>query len=594
MSLAVLSTAHVSTNPGQQQPYSFSPSTLLLERNLSTQNPSLPNVGYPTRAAASADTRSRSPRQADHRHMNTPAQGAMPMAGDVGLPPLPPNAGWAASAPPAAVNPSTLVAPTSVQATSDYRELVDVLSRASPDTVRQVIRDRWENSLLGSDFHTAFILNLLFVSANPAVMALVVQKTGERMVKASKKQILAHLTTNDLDELADLILAKASNEFLDKSMACRLETVSARRLLNALARAERLGYNISDIVEENSETVIASAGSGNSTPTAYPQSLQAQAAASRQASGSPAQMNRNVAYPPATASTSPYGIVHCTRCGRPCSGDQAFRYHAMRRACEHTDKVERINVDICPHCGCLFTSNGGLAYHVKSKVCGDYNGATEQAVIAELRARPVRARGDFASLPTQPIAMASRSGPATPSRVNGSADDPYSKLTPEARRNFEMEMRQAEEKYGAMMHKALSYPAHEREDYLQRIKNSFNSKQSTTRKKYGIRLRERRTKAEIEEDRVRVMNDTAPSAKRSRLDDGTPLQAATGVGGGLVETAAQPALVDPTTTTPAGLPMLAPTGTSDDPMQIADDSSNSTDSEDDDIPARLPPQHLPA
>ncbi|RDA96072.1 hypothetical protein CP533_5840 [Ophiocordyceps camponoti-saundersi (nom. inval.)] len=548
------------------------------------------------------------------------------MADGFGLPPPPEITGSTVSALPSAVNsmPSWRP-PNSLEGTSEYRELVDVITRTSPEAVRQVIRDYRHICLQGSDYHAFFLLNFSLTSANPVTTAAVERHVGEKMVRASKGQIFSNLSSKDVDELADVILAKASTDFLDKSMACRLETIPARRLLNALARAERLGYNISDVVEENTENVIPSAAAGTPTPKAHPPSLQAQAAASHQASGSPAQMNRNMAYPPATKSTSPHGIVHCTRCGRPCSGDQAFRQHAAKRACEHSDKVDRLNIDVCPHCGCHFTSSGGLAYHKMSKVCGDYNGATQQAVIAELLARP-RPGGNLLlgsttstppvveAAPTQPAAMTPKNGTVTPGRPNGSTEDPYSKLTPEARRKFELEMLQAEEKYGTMMRQAMSYPEHEREDYLQRIKNSFNSKQSTTRKKYGIRLRERRTKAEIEEERTRLLNNSnsAPSAKRLRLDNGTPsasrhgtpLQAATGTfnvpsGGGLVEVAAQPELVDPTTTTTttttAEPRTFVPTGTSDDPMPIADDSSSSsTDDENDDIPARLPAQHFPA
>jgi hypothetical protein len=47
-----------------------------------------------------------------------------------------------------------------------------------------------------------------------------------------------------------VILQKASNRFLDSAIAMRLPSISARALLNMLARAERLGYDASDIVED--------------------------------------------------------------------------------------------------------------------------------------------------------------------------------------------------------------------------------------------------------------------------------------------------------------------------------------------------------
>ncbi|PFH57941.1 hypothetical protein XA68_14366 [Ophiocordyceps unilateralis] len=562
-----------------------------------------------------------------------PRQGPMPTADGTALPSHPPPkqspTADSASAPSPAVGPSHLSAPRSLEGTFEYRELVDVVLKTAPDVLRQVMRDRWDKCLSGSDYHHRFILDRILPSATPSVLALAVQKSGEKMVRASKNQILAHLTTQDMDELADMILAKASDDFLDKAMARRLETIRARRLVNALARAERLGYDVRDIVEENSangtELVVPSAASRAAfVPPRSSQSLQPQASTPiHQAGGSPAHTARNVSYPAPAKSSSPHGLVHCTRCGRPCSGDQAFRYHAQKRACEHSHKVDRVGIDVCPHCGCFFTGSGGLLYHIKSKVCGDYNGATEQAVMTELRSRPRRPYSSdlavsSASSPAagatqlkssaQPVGVAAnRNGLATPSRMS---EDPYAKLTPEARRNFEQEMLMAEEKYGGMMRNAMSMPEHEREDYLQRIKNSYNSKQSTTRKKYGIRLRERRSKAEIEEERNRLLN-AAPPAKRSRPNEtnktpvdsrnGTPLSAfglptgPSGLSGGLVETPGQAELVDPTTLLkqpgpriPSQTQVAAPVGTSEDPMQVEDSSSTDEDEDDDDIPARLP------
>lgn len=71
------------------------------------------------------------------------------------------------------------------------------------------------------------------------------------MVKASKHQIVKHLSATDFDELDDAILPSVSNSFLDKALSRRLETISGHDLINALARAERLGYNVQDVVAGN-------------------------------------------------------------------------------------------------------------------------------------------------------------------------------------------------------------------------------------------------------------------------------------------------------------------------------------------------------
>ncbi|PHH74783.1 hypothetical protein CDD80_2855 [Ophiocordyceps camponoti-rufipedis] len=525
----------------------------------------------------------------------------------------------------------------SAEGTTEYRELMDVVSRVAPDVVRQVMRDRWEKCLSGSEYHLNFVLKAIVPSATPAMLALALQASMDPA--ETRKRMLDTLTPKELNGLADAILSKASDDFLDQAMARRLETIGARRLVNLLARAERLGYDVRDVVEEKTATngtekVVPTTAppwsSAPVTPAANPQMLPAQVAMSlRQSKGQQGATVRNMHYPDAAKSTSPYGVVHCTRCDRPCSGDQAFKYHAQKRACEHSHKVDRIGIDVCPHCGSYFGSAQGLTYHVKSKVCGDYNYATEQAVLSDLMSRP-RVPYSIGSLPPAAVSSpAARAGPtpmqmktstvqsmasaavsrvSTPGRINGSAEDPYAKLTPEARRSFEYEMQMAEEKYGGMMRDAMNLPEHLREDELNRLKNSFNSKQSTTRKKYGIRLRERRSKAEIEEERNRLLNSAPPPAKRTRpnsmIPSSTPIDSRNGTAagpmvqsGGLFEVPGQAELVDPTTLLTPQVPpqaqkAMAHAGTSADPMQIEDDDGSSTDEDedDDDIPARVPTQ----
>lgn len=70
------------------------------------------------------------------------------------------------------------------------------------------------------------------------------------MAKNARAEFAAHLDTADIDEIAGLILAKASDRFLDTVLESRLRTIDAKPLINALARAERLGYEPDDIVEE--------------------------------------------------------------------------------------------------------------------------------------------------------------------------------------------------------------------------------------------------------------------------------------------------------------------------------------------------------
>lgn len=71
------------------------------------------------------------------------------------------------------------------------------------------------------------------------------------MVAESKHELMAHFTTETLDEVADIIIGKASDSFLDKCLERRLLTIEAKPLINALAKAERLGYEPGDIVQDD-------------------------------------------------------------------------------------------------------------------------------------------------------------------------------------------------------------------------------------------------------------------------------------------------------------------------------------------------------
>lgn len=74
---------------------------------------------------------------------------------------------------------------------------------------------------------------------------------GKKMVANAKDELVRHFSTADIDEVSELLLSKASNDFLDKALAMRLRTIEAMPLINALAKAERLGYDPGDIVEQD-------------------------------------------------------------------------------------------------------------------------------------------------------------------------------------------------------------------------------------------------------------------------------------------------------------------------------------------------------
>jgi hypothetical protein len=65
-------------------------------------------------------------------------------------------------------------------------------------------------------------------------------------------------------------------------------------------------------------------------------------------------------------------------------------------------------------------------------------------------------------------------------------------------------MKAAEDMYGGQMRDAMALPPAQAELELAKIKNRLNSRQSNLRKRYGIKLRDRRTKAQIDADNARI------------------------------------------------------------------------------------------
>ncbi|PHH70579.1 hypothetical protein CDD82_7035 [Ophiocordyceps australis] len=228
------------------------------------------------------------------------------------------------------------------QPQSKYKVLYEAVKQADPAVVRQVVRDLSSQCLLGSDYHNVFVAGLVLNNASSTAVEQTIREYGKKMVRLCKQQIIDHLTSQDLDTLSDSILAKAGSSFLDKALARRLETIPARSLVNALARAERLGYEVQDVVEEHSEKpgyehVVPSLGSSSSHPmvihdeTTNPPCTGPRPNAVQLAEQQPSQQPSQQLSPlvqatlaKSNAAVGPFGIRYCHACSRPCTGTDAL------------------------------------------------------------------------------------------------------------------------------------------------------------------------------------------------------------------------------------------------------------------------------
>ncbi|KAF4493310.1 hypothetical protein FAGAP_10567 [Fusarium agapanthi] len=563
--------------------------------------------------------------------------------------------------------------PHSVESSNHYHELTALVEKTPADVVRQVVRDKWEKSLAGSQYHIAFLLNATMHQASPETIAKAVQEFGANLVQKSKRELLGHLNASDFDELADLILPRVSTQFLDRALARRLETIPARQLVNALARAERLGYDVKDIVQEHNEHVIPSLHSLPVQPQPQPMGPLTNTTLSAAHHNTPPVAsqtplspmlygNKSATQTPAKSSRELAPIAWC-KCGWPCASQAALDYHRKKSACNRVQADDVVGRDVCLFCGCKFGSGGGLLYHEKSSVCGNHSRGTAEMMrklLVHLRPEdpqppvldPVTGitRIPYTQVPLPSIqpqttwAHSTTTYPPTGTPSRDSGHDPYAHLSPEDLKRFNDIMKNAEEKYGGQMKEAALLDEPERSKRLASLKNSYNTKQSTTRKKFGIRLRERRTRGEIEAEQARLIGTPSGTAtppataasdgdirsrKRARTDDDQlPSSSATNRTqespqkrvpmsemGGLSGSSATAELTDPTAYLNPAQPRYAPQktaalggqsgvlgsaertrpsmgGTLDDPMSIDDDDNSETDSESDsesdgDIPATI-------
>ncbi|KAK2001014.1 hypothetical protein LX36DRAFT_653843 [Colletotrichum falcatum] len=411
----------------------------------------------------------------------------------------------------------------------DYARLSALLDDCDPDAIRRAVRDKHTKCLLGSHYHTAFVMNVTMHCADDGIIQRAIRDFGTRIVQAGKHDLVGLMSQSDLDEVADKIISKASNTFLDKALVARLPTIDARRLVNALARAERLGYDANDIVKN--ERVIPSLP--DSTPVVAAQ----QRGPSQLAHSPRAQTVGQVLAglgPQPLDSIDP-STPRCPLCQRGFPGQDAYSHHVKKNLCTKPALPAGPGGEmyICPCCTQLFTTSGGLQYHVMHKVCGDYGEVTKDRFKATmpshtspnppakppaLNTAPTHVSSVNSPAPqhssTPPVAMQTPRAAPSSTQPGGSASEPLG--TPRAKdmahltapqiQALKEELRLAEESFKIKINdtQRAGGDADEMQKKLTSLRNSYACKQSTIRKKYNIKLRQRRGREEMENERVRM------------------------------------------------------------------------------------------
>ncbi|KAH7035249.1 uncharacterized protein B0I36DRAFT_90081 [Microdochium trichocladiopsis] len=446
-----------------------------------------------------------------------------------------------------------------------HRDLVDSsIQEAKPEAVRTAVRRNWQKTLMGSAWHEAFILNILITTTSEDVVAKTVKQLAHLIAPGSARHLIPQFHAPDFDALADDILNRCSDQFLDKALERRLQTIGPKALINALARAERLGYEKGDILDESSERII---GGMPRPPLPLPPKQ-------HQQPPPPPPPHPNSAVPPAPYVPQPQGMntFRCTQCGDIFDDIGVYNHHVANRMCRARPVDNQGAKYVCPYCNAGFKTKGGLNYHELNKVCGPSKQASlppaQPSTPVPVPPGPVFNHYTGPNLPTPTPAFAPPPTAVHAASTPPSSSDPYAHLTPQARARMNEEIRQAELTFAPRIKEAeaITNPA-ERKTRLANLNNSFSTRQSVIRKRYGVRLRIRRTRAEIEAQNARMgisnttsETDDPPSHKRQRVDgvntasasplpsSGPPIPrvATADISAGLGGTAATPATMDPT------------------------------------------------
>ncbi|KAI0396232.1 hypothetical protein F5Y17DRAFT_126660 [Xylariaceae sp. FL0594] len=377
----------------------------------------------------------------------------------------------------------------------DLSLVADAVQQACPEAVRRVVRDKWEKCIMGSEFHHAFLLNATIHHASGVIMRRAVRDFGKNLVTEAKAEIANHMTKEDIDAISEVLLEKCSDEFLDKALERRLRTIDARPLINALARAERLGYTTSDILEDKGK----------------------QEDDVMQAAPIP-EMNAFPSFP-SSLPTEPLRApleLQCKQCWRKFTDTAPYEFHVKKQLCLSESAEKTSYVAVCEHCGAKFTTKPGKQYHQANAVCGAHamaratpkNGQSsviEWPPALQTSSQPSILRSNsFIPPPSQPYSTP-RPSRVEPSSTPGSQDDPYAHLSVRQRAMLEEDLRVAEQAFIPRFREAEAIKdPKERQLKETSLQNTFSTKQSMIRKKYGVRLRQRRTRQEIEEERIRM------------------------------------------------------------------------------------------
>ncbi|KAF7854190.1 hypothetical protein EAF04_010487 [Stromatinia cepivora] len=437
--------------------------------------------------------------------------------------------------------------------------LREVLLHVSSEATQAILREQWRNFLFtnAEDSHITFILRAGLKNANPNVLARIIKDAGvmkEAFVEvvSAKQPIVAKvLKTASANQLADLVPSKV----LDQALSERLKSVPAKTLIRWLAEADRLGYSLDDILDENDETVVphipsrAQSHDDSHTEMTYeaprnpePPSLDPLVA----------EQQRIIALQKAQIEARAHVLddLRCPTCTYKFDTIRGYNFHRSKNICTRNQPPGL--KFYCSNCAQGFTTKQGMLYHEKKRVClGEEGEDDDEAIFQDYldRQNPVsnsphtqyltglnnqshvdRLHNPSIPGPTHNIPRPPLHTPTISKHISaiiaaspldeGTRQSP-SELTPEKRAALEAALQRVEEKYAEDQASIPEdWPADKREARLISLKNGNASRKSQIRKSFGVTLRMRDKDKEAKKRRE-VLGTSSPlvTAGVNRIGD---------------------------------------------------------------------------
>ncbi|KAI9644809.1 hypothetical protein NHQ30_006836 [Ciborinia camelliae] len=427
--------------------------------------------------------------------------------------------------------------------------LREILLHVSVEATQAILREQWRNFLFtnAEDSHITFILRAGLKNVNANVLARIFKDSGvmkETLVEAvsSKQPIVAKVLKNaSTNQISDLVPSK----ILDQCLSERLKNVPAKTLIRWLAEADRLGYSLDDILDENDETVIpkipsrAQSHDDGDTEMKYDEPKHTEPP-----SLDPllAEQQRNIALQKAHLEAQQHLLddLRCPTCTYKFDTIRGYNFHRTKNICT---KAQPPGLKFyCSNCAQGFTTKQGMLYHEKKRVCLGEEGEEDDVLIQEPYGRPniistsprsqyftdannglhIQRRLDDANIPVParniprpplhtPVVSKHISSIIASSPMEDGARQSPSELTPEKLAALEHALQMVDEKYAAdqaaIPH---DWPADKREARLISLKNGNASRKSQIRKSFGVTLRMREKDKEAKKRRE-VLGTNAPS-----------------------------------------------------------------------------------